>query len=185
MQARERLDADKALLVVIDIQGRLAELMCNAQALQQESRRMIGGARLFELPILWTEQIPEKLGRTPMRLRQALEGYEPIPKRSFSVCGDPEFYQRLSESGRTQVILIGMEAHVCVWQSAVDLLEKGYQVWAVSDAIGSRHATNRELGLDRMCQAGVHMSSVEMALFEMQGEADDGDRFRALVKLLR
>lgn len=185
MQARERLDASQAVLVVIDIQGRLAELMCNAQALQQEARRMIGGAKLFELPILWTEQIPEKLGPTPVRLRQALEGHEPIAKRSFSVWGEPAFREQLAATGRSQVMLIGMEAHVCVWQSAVELLEQDFRVWAIGDAIGSRHPGNRELGLARMQQAGVHLSSVEMALFEMQGAADDSDRFRSMVKLFR
>lgn len=185
MQAPDYLDARQAVLVVIDIQGRLAELMCNADSLQQQARRLIGGAGLFGLPVLWTEQIPEKLGPTSPGIREALEGRTPIAKRSFSAWGELQFRDALRAMGRSQILLIGMEAHVCVWQTAMDLIQQGYGVWAVTDAIGSRAAANRELGLSRMQSAGVALTSVEMALFEMQGSADDSERFRGMVKLLR
>jgi len=185
MQVPAHLDASQAVLVVVDIQGRLAELMCNSSELHREAERLISAARLFELPVLWTEQIPDKLGPTSASIRAALEGQEAIAKTSFSAWREPVFRERLEAMNRRQVMLVGMEAHVCVWQTAVDLLANGFQVWAIADAVGSRHPANRELGLERMRQAGVNLSSVEMALFEMQGCADDSDRFRAMVKLLR
>lgn len=180
-----RLDPDQAALMVIDIQGRLAQLMCNADSLEQEASRMIRGARLFELPVFWMEQLPEKLGPTRETVAQALEGLTPFAKCTFSGWQDPNIRDRLQSSERKQVLLVGIEAHVCVWQTARDLLDAGYDVWAVSDAVGSRQASNRELGLMRMKEAGVQLTSVEMALFEMQKQADDSERFRAMVKLFR
>ena len=180
-----RLDPSQAALMVIDMQGRLAQLMCNAGSLEQEAARMIRGARLFELPVFWMEQIPEKLGPTREVVAQALEGLTPFVKHTFSGWQDPAIRDRLQSSGRKQVLLVGIESHVCVWQTARDLLDAGYEVWAVSDAIGSRQASNRELGLMRMKEAGVQLTSVEMALFEMQKQADDSERFRAMVKLFR
>ncbi|WP_097459843.1 hydrolase [Mangrovitalea sediminis] len=185
MTTQPRLDPNQAALMVIDIQGRLAELMCNADSFEQEAARMIRGARLFELPVFWMEQIPEKLGPTRETVAQALEGLSPIPKTTFSAWENDEARRRLQSSGRKQVLLVGIEAHVCVWQTARDLLDQGYAVWAVSDAISARQSSNRELGLMRMKEAGVQLTSVEMALFEMQKQADTSDRFKAMVNLFR
>ena len=183
-QVAPRLDPNQASLMVVDIQGRLAEQMANADALLTEAERLIRGARLFELPILWAEQIPDKLGPTHHRLKEALAGLEPTPKQCFSVCDNAALLASLEATGRRQVLVAGIECHVCVYQTVRDLLNADYSVFVVADAVGSRKAENRTLALDRMQTEGAHLTSVEMALFEMQRYAE-GDRFRAMIDLIR
>lgn len=184
MSAFNRLDPAKATLVIIDMQGRLAEIMHESESIIDETVRMIHGAGLFELPVFCLEQIPDKLGHTTPRIAEALSGVEVISKHSFSALQEPAFSRRLTESGRNQIILAGMESHVCVYQTGMDLLGAGYEVFALGDCISSRRPDNRELGLLRLEQAGAVRTSVEMALFELQREAG-GDRFRKMIQLIR
>lgn len=184
MNAIKRLDPAKAALVIVDMQGRLAEIMHEAEAISRETARMVHGARLFGLPVLCLEQLPDKLGRTTAVVADALQGLEPIAKHSFSAWQEPVFAQRLKDSGRTQILLAGIESHVCVYQTGLDLLEAGYDVFALIDCISARRQTNRQLGLQQLERAGAMSTSVEMALFELQGEAT-GDRFRKLVQVIR
>lgn len=179
-----RLEPQLASLVVVDIQGRLAEQMADADAFLTEAERLIRGARLFELPILWAEQIPEKLGPTHKRLQDALSGLEPMPKHCFSICDDAPLMASLEATGRRQVLVCGIESHVCVFQTVRDLLAADYSVFVVADAVASRKAENRTLALQRMQAEGAHLTSVEMALFEMQRYAE-GERFRKMIDLVR
>lgn len=184
MSAFNRLDPAQAALVIIDMQGRLAEVVDQSASITSETVRMIHGARLFELPLFWLEQIPDKLGHTTAAIAEALTGTEVISKHSFSAWREPVFAQRLRDCGRNQIILAGMESHVCVYQTGMDLLLAGYQVFTLTDCISARAPTNRQLGLRRLEQAGAVATSVEMALFELQGEAH-GDRFRKMIQLVR
>lgn len=184
MNRFERLDTARAALVIIDMQGRLAEVMHESASIIEETVRMIRGARLFGLPVLCLEQIPEKLGHTNPRIAEALEGAEVISKHTFSAFQQPEFAQRLQSLGRSQLLLAGMESHVCVYQTGMDLLAAGYDVFPLGDCIGSRRQANQQLGLARLEQAGAVLTSVEMALFELQGEAT-GERFRKMIELIR
>ncbi|MDX5298046.1 MAG: hydrolase [Gammaproteobacteria bacterium] len=183
--ALPRLDPAQAALMVIDIQGKLAQSVVDADSLHREAARMIEGARLFDLPVFWLEQLPHKLGTTHPHVAAALHGLTPIAKQCFSAWGEPALRHALEASQRRQILLIGMETHVCVWQTALDLLDNGYRVWTINDAISSRRADNRALGLARLAQAGALPSSVEMALFELQGQADDSPRFRRMIELVR
>lgn len=184
MSAHQRLDPAKAVLVIVDMQGRLADLMHESESVKEETVRMIKGAGLFGLPVLCLEQLPDKLGQTTPIIAEALGGTEVIAKQTFSALKEPKFAKRLQECGRSQVLLAGMESHVCVYQTGMDLLGTGYELFALADCISSRRQANRQLGLSRLEQAGAALTSVEMALFEFQGEAA-GERFRELIQLIR
>jgi len=178
------LEKDKTALVIIDVQGKLAELMHEKEQLWANLQRLVKAARVLGLPILWNEQLPEKLGPTIAPLRELLGGLEPMPKNSFSCCGSQSFVEALQKSGRKQALLAGIETHVCVYQTAADLLARGYQVQVAADAVSSRFPHNKQIGLDRMKDAGAVITSTEMALFEMLGKAE-GPAFSEIVKIVK
>ncbi|TVQ37441.1 MAG: hydrolase [Wenzhouxiangella sp.] len=175
---------NNALLLIVDIQGKLARLMHESEAMIRQQGIMIDACRLLGLPIVWAEQLPDKLGPTVPELSARLDGIEPLPKSSFGCCGDPKLMQAIRDSGRGQVLLIGIEAHVCVWQTAAALLREDYEVHLIADAVSSRSVFNRDIAFQRMSQAGAQISNVEMALFEMMGNAAY-PRFREVSRLLK
>jgi len=177
------LNSTDAVLVVIDIQGKLASLMHERDALYENAARLIKGAKVLGIPIIWTEQNPAGLGPTVPEIAALLEG-EPIPKFAFSCCGEEKFMQALRAAGRRQVLLAGIEGHVCVYQTAVDLLAAGYEVHVVADAVSSRTFANRHLALAKMKDAGAEITSVEMALFEMLRVAE-GEKFRQIIRIVK
>jgi nicotinamidase-related amidase len=178
------LEIGRSVLLVIDVQGRLAEAVSESEALTAAIGRAVRGARALGIPILCTEQIPAKLGATRPEIAGLLEGVERIPKSAFSCCGEPAFERALEASGRSQVLVCGIEAHVCVYQTAMDLRAAGYEVEVLADAVSSRCPENRRIALDRMARAGVGVTSVEMALFELQRVAE-GPAFKALLGIVK
>jgi nicotinamidase-related amidase len=179
------LTIDNTTLLVIDVQGKLAELMYQRETLFANLQRMIKGAKVLELPILVTEQVPEKLGPTRPEIAELLtEVVDPIHKTSFSCCGNATFMQQFKALGRRQVLLTGMETHICVYQTAVDLLGLGYEVQVVTDAVSSRTAENRQTGIRRMKAAGAVLTSTEMALFELLRIAE-GPQFKEIAKIVK
>lgn len=178
------LAIDNTALVVIDVQGKLAEMMVQKETLYANLQRMIEGAKILELPIVVTEQVPDKLGPTRPEIKPLLEGIEPIAKNSFSCCGNDAFMSRLSSVNRQQILITGIETHICVYQTAVDLLEQDYEVQLVADAVSSRTQENRQIGLDRIKEAGASLTSTETALFELLRVAE-GSKFREIAKLVK
>lgn len=178
------LSRNDAVLMVVDIQGKLAQLMHGKEALFENVRRMIRGANVLGVPIVWAEQNPKGLGPTVPEIAEIMTGIEPIPKLSFSCCGEDAIASTLQELGRRQVLLAGIEAHVCVYQTAMDLLGMGYGVHVVADAVSSRAKENREIGLQRMRDEGVKLTSVEMALFELLRVAQ-GDDFKEILRIVK
>jgi nicotinamidase-related amidase len=141
--------------------------------------------QVLQLPIIWNEQIPEKLGPTVPELAELLaESTQPIPKASFSCCGNPPFMDALKAVNRRQVLLAGIESHVCVYQTGLDLLNLGYEVQVVADAVSSRTPENRQLGLEHLKQAGAAVTSTEMALFELLRVAE-GSKFKEIAKIVK
>jgi nicotinamidase-related amidase len=165
------LTTEDAVLVVVDVQGKLAQLMTDKETVFANIQRMIRGAQSLSVPILWAEQLPDKLGPTIPEIACLMLDLEPIAKTSFSCAGNPRFVAALKQLERKQVLVVGMEAHVCVYQTAVDLAEAGYSVEVVEDAIASRIASNRSVGVRKMAARGVGLTSTEMALFELLGDA--------------
>jgi nicotinamidase-related amidase len=178
------LTPEQTVLVIVDVQGKLAQLMFNRDALFDNLRRMAEGARALNLPVLWTEQNPRGMGPTIAELSPLIGGDGAIPKMAFGCCGEPAFMTRLEETGRRQVLLAGIETHVCMFQTAAQLTERGYAVHVAGDAVSSRSEANYRIGLERMRRAGAEITSVESALFEIMGTADH-PAFRDVLKIVR
>jgi nicotinamidase-related amidase len=178
------LGKGNAVLVVVDVQGNLAQMMHQRDILFRNLRILIKGMRLLDVPVIWVEQVPEKLGPTVEEVRGSLEKLKPIPKQSFSCAECPEFLSRLEGLNRKDVILSGIETHVCIYQTAADLIARGFEVHVVADAVSSRTESNKRIGLDRILSDGGHATSTEMLLFELQRNAG-GAVFRKLIKLVK
>jgi len=178
-----RLDAASAVLVVVDVQGRLARLVEGSEVVIDAVGRLVRGAGVLGVPVLATEQNPEGLGPTVEEVAPLLPS-PPIPKRAFSCWGEPAFREALEATGRRDVLLAGIEAHVCVYQTAVDLREAGWRVHVAADAVSSRTAANRQVGLEKMCSAGAEVTSVETALFEMLRVAE-GPAFKEVLRIVK
>ncbi len=178
------LEEKDCCLVVVDVQGKLAGLMHDKETLFKNIRILIQAAKILDIPIFWCQQVPAALGPTVAEIAELLAGVEPINKSSFSCCGCEEFNSKLEESGRGQVLICGIEAHVCVYQTAVDLIEKDFEVDVIADAVSSRAAANRDIGLDRIAAEGAKISSTEMALFEILKSADH-PQFKQVAKLVK
>lgn len=179
------LKSEQTALVLIDMQKSLWQAMPEKERLLDNARRLVEGCKALGVPVLWTEQLPEKLGPTLVTLGEALGGYAtPVVKSSFSCCGAEEFMRQLQAAGRRQLLLCGIEAHVCVHQTALDLLAAGHEVHLAADAIASRTETNRATALARLQQAGALPTCVEMALFEMLRDARH-PKFREILKLVK
>lgn len=179
-----RLTPEQAVLVLIDVQGKLASLMHGREALFDNLPRLIRGVRALGLPVLWLEQYPQGLGPTIPEVAGLLSDLRPIAKRCFSAWGSAPFRQQLLATGRRQVLLAGIEAHVCVYQTALDLRDAGFEVWVVTDATASRTAANHRLGLERLREAGAHWTGVEMALFELLRTAE-APAFKEIARLVK
>lgn len=179
------LTTHNTMLIVIDVQGKLAESMHNKDQLLDNLSKLIQGIRVLSLPIIVTEQYPKGLGPTLPAIASLLpEDTQPISKMHFSCCGDEHFMHVLNVLNRNQLVVAGIEAHVCVYQTAVDLRARGYEVEIVADAISSRTASNKEIGLTKMRERGVSITSVEMVLFELMRVAG-GDAFRAIQNIIK
>ena len=184
-----RLDRTTALLAVIDVQEKFASVIHRFEDVQRNIDRLIRGCHLLGVPAAVTEQYTKGLGETVPPLREALaDTYageaRPMEKMCFSSHGCAEFADQLGKAGKKQILLAGIEAHVCVWQTCVALLEDGYQVFVVADAVSSRTPENRDIALRRMEQEGAKLTTTEMALFEMTVKAGT-EEFKAISKLVR
>lgn len=175
---------DKAVIVVIDIQERLLPAMKNQTEIARKAAMLIRGARILGTPILVTEQYPKGLGRTVPEIKEALGEIQPIEKTSFSVLGEPDFLEAFKELNRQDVIICGIESHVCVEQSALGFLNQGCRVYIMEDAVGSRSDGDKEVARHRMAEAGCIGSTVEAALFEMVGDAKDPS-FKEISNLIK
>lgn len=179
-----RLKKKNAVLVVIDVQGKLAELAHDAENVSANISRLIEGADALDVTVIWTEQLPDKMGPTIKPIRDLLKGFKSIAKSTFSCCGDSSFMSALKGTRRKQVILVGIESHVCVSQTAIDLIEKGYEVFVVTDAVSSRTVENRQAGITRMNQEGAYLCSTEMVLFELLGDASHS-QLKTILRLVK
>lgn len=178
------LTTENSVLALVDVQGKLAQLMHNKEALFRNLQILVKGCQALGVPVLWLEQYPAGLGPTIPELAALLAGQKAMAKMSFSGCGCAEFMQGLQATGRRQVIVAGIETHVCVYQTALDLLGAGYQVEVPADAVSSRAAENRQIGLDRIRAAGGGITCVETILFELLRTAES-PKFREVAKLLK
>jgi hypothetical protein len=178
-------EIDKSIMLLIDVQGQLAQLMYGKDKLFNSLGIMIQGMKTLGIPIIWMEQIPKNLGATTEAVSKYMTNEKPIEKFSFSCCNEPDFIDKFNEAGRTQVLLTGIETHICVFQTGYDLIKKhGCDVQVVSDCVSSRTRENKDIGIQRIVQAGGQVSSVEMIFFELL-KAAKGDAFKKIIKLIK
>jgi isochorismate hydrolase len=186
MNRLSRIQREEAVLVVVDVQDVLMKQMSQgvAEKVIRNIRTLLAFAKKMAFPILITEQYPKGLGPTVSDIKMELGSTLPIEKVSFSCCGVETFNEKLSQTGRKQVILSGIETHVCVLQTADDLMQTGHEVHAVADAICSRRKLDWETGLRWMEKKGAMISTTEIIAFQLMKEAGT-EEFRALSKWLK
>lgn len=174
----------RAQLLVVDVQERLMPHIDGAEAVIAQTVRMIRAAREVRLPVTLSEQNARSLGGTVAQIAEAAGDAPRIAKMHFSVCGSKEARTRLSALMRPQVLLCGVEAHVCVQQTALDLLGDQMEPIVLADAVSSRRPLDREVALARMRAAGVVVTTVESVIFELL-ERCDTDLFRRVLPLVK
>ncbi|MEX3745073.1 MULTISPECIES: isochorismatase family protein [Lysinibacillus] len=174
---------EEACLVVVDVQGKLATIVDESEAVIDNVSKLVQAMKALEVPILWLEQNPSRLGGTALNIAQHLQG-QAIAKMAFSACQEQEFVDALKASGRTQFIVTGIETHICVYQTARQLKEQGLEVEVVVDAVSSRTKANKELGLEKMKALGILPTSTEMILYELLQRADH-PHFKTVLQLVK
>lgn len=179
-----RLRRPHAGLVVVDLQERLLGAMFEKERLVLNVSRLLQGAGAIGLPVISTEQYPQGLGSTVPEIASVLGSARPLQKTAFSACGAAGFCEAIESHRISQVILCGIETHVCVSQTCLDLLEKGLSAFVVADAVSSRTSENMRCGLDRMRGAGAVIVSTEMVLFELLEKAGT-EEFKKVLALVK
>jgi nicotinamidase-related amidase len=178
------LDRQRAGLIVIDIQKKILEVMADSKSVKENAVKLIRGFFAMELPVLVTEQYPEGLGSSIDEIKSLFKEPDVLQKLTFSCCGVKGFATTLRKKKLDQIVLCGIETHVCVWQTAMDLLNDGFSVYVAADGVSSRKISDYETALRRMSAAGIHVTSTEMALFELLKSVED-PAFKTVHKLIK
>jgi nicotinamidase-related amidase len=173
-----------ATFLLIDVQEKLWQAMPDRERLAERIGRALDGALALGVPVVWLEQVPQKIGPTLPALAARLPGQQPIVKTGFSGLAAPACRERLDARPAHRVVLAGIEAHVCVWQTARDLLAAGRSVTVLADATASRHVQDAEIAWAAMRAAGALVASTEMWLFDELGSADH-PAFRDILRLVK
>lgn len=171
MHHPDLLRRDDLLSVIVDIQTKLLNVMYEKDRLVLSCRKLIQAMKILGIPMLMTEQYPKGMGPTDPKILEVLGGVEVIEKLSFSCCGVEDFNRKMESFGKKQIVVIGIEAHVCVLQTVHHLLKRGYFVYVPYDAVSSRKEADYKNALDRMRQAKAVIGSVESAVFELLEKA--------------
>ncbi len=178
------LTQENSALLLIDVQEKLIRAMYEKEILQDNVVRLVKGAQILGIPILWSEQNPKGLGETVPEVKDLLTDFKPVAKFSFSCCGELDFVRQLEASGKKTALVCGMESHVCVYQTVADLLKSGYEVEVVADAVSSRTLENKQIGLEKSRLMGAQITSVETALFELMRTAGH-QKFKEIQKIVK
>ncbi len=180
-----RLDRNQCLCVAIDLQSSILAHMDESERVLHQSSVLLKGMRILGIPIMVTEQCPKGLGPTAKEIQDILgERQRYLPKRAFGVLDDDQFAHLLHETGKHTLVLLGIEAHICLLQSVVDLQEKGYQCVVVADAISSRGKKDAEVALLRMQKEGAILTTTESVLFELL-KTSTIPEFKEISKLIK
>ncbi len=179
-----RLLSGKSALAVVDMQQQLLPAMFEQARVTQNVLRLIRGAAIMHMPIIASEQYPKGLGTVVPEVAGAIPGFRPIEKMQFSAAAGSTFMKALRSKDVQSVLICGIEAHICVTQTCLDLIENGVQVFIAHDATSSRTAENWHISAERMRQAGAVIVSTEMALFELIHSADSPD-FKKILDLVK
>lgn len=180
-----KVGSNQSQLLIIDVQTKLAGVMAPdaMQAVIKNCSIVAQVAKLLEVSVIVTEQYPDRLGHTEQEIMQQLEAIKPITKTAFSASSEPKFNARLQRD-KSQILITGLEAHICVLQTALDLMAQGKQVFVIEDAVISRNVDNKANALSRLAQAGCVITNTESVVFEWLGNANH-DHFKAVSKLIK
>ena len=178
------LDEKQAILIVIDVQGNLARVVNESEKRISNIIRLIKGMQALEIPILLTAQAPQKIGSTIPEVAALFTGVTEIPRISFSMMRSPEVVDALKQSGRTQVVLCGFETHICLYQTSLDLLREGFEVYLGVDVTSSRTEENKVTALTELSAQGVHLVNTEMIFFSLLKNADH-PAFKTIASLVK
>lgn len=179
-----RINKESCTGLVIDIQEKLFPHMEQRDELLRKCLILIEGMKVLGVPVIATEQYPKGLGSTIEPVIQALENFKPIEKIAFSCNDEPEFRETLDRMGRNRVIICGIEAHVCVLQTVIDLVESGNIPVVVADCISSRNQEDKRWAIERMLSEGAIITTCESILFELTRVAGTGE-FKAISRLIK
>ena len=179
-----RILKEDAAAVIIDLQERLFPHIAGREGLEHNLDILIRGLRALEIPLLVTQQYTRGLGETTVSMRKILQPFDPVEKISFSCSDEPRFTAALERFGKKKIIVAGIEAHVCVQQTAVDLLAEGYTVILVENCISSRHLDDKRIAVKRMHSEGALPATYESILFELCRFAGT-DTFKTISKLVK
>lgn len=178
------LQLDDTVLVIIDLQGKLWNVMDEKEALLENAIKLIKGLRILEVPIILTEQNPKGLGPTLDEITRIVPETRPVPKFSFNCCLNDEFMRDLTGLKRKQILICGIEAHICVYQTSLELLKQGYEVQVVADSVSSRIIRNRDIALSRLQSEGAKLTVTEMAQYELM-QTSENPKFKELLKVIK
>ncbi|MEO5335636.1 MAG: hydrolase [Magnetospirillum sp. WYHS-4] len=178
------IKADRSCLLVVDIQDRLLPAMAAPERVIANATLLLKAAARLVIPVLASEQYPKGLGHTEVSVAALLPKGAVVEKMHFSCVGDDGFCLRFGELGRSQAVVVGMETHVCVLQTVLDLLGRGTEVFVVADAVSSRTEESRQMALERMRQAGARIVTAEMVAFEWLARAGTPE-FKDISKLVK
>lgn len=182
--AARLLERDDALLVVIDMQARLVPVIADAPAVVRACRRAVRACDVLTVPAIFTEQYPHGLGPTVPEVAALLGERRAIAKTTFGCFNCDPFVDAVAQSGRHSLLLCGIEAHICVFQTSVQALGRGFEVYLLEDAIGARTDEARRVGLTRLHAAGAVPSHTEMAIYELLGAARSAE-FRSVLTVIK
>lgn len=180
----EILRRNETALLIIDIQDRIFRVMLNPEILIQNTIKLIEGFKILDIPIFVTEQYPNGLGETEFRIKESLKEIIPIHKLSFSCSGAGELFGTFKKRNIKQVTLAGIESHVCIQQTALDLIANGFQVSLAADACSSRKESDYSISLERMRSAGVIVTTTEAILFELLNVCGT-EEFKKISKIVK
>jgi nicotinamidase-related amidase len=178
------LIAENTALLVIDVQEKLFPVMFEKEALLSNLQKIIRGAGILDIPIIITEQNPAGMGGTLRELLDLTQNAGRVTKFNFSCCDEAGFKEKLNVLGRRQILICGIESHICVYQTSIDLQSNGYEVHLLGDCVSSRTAQNKELAVRRMVSEKIKLTGVEMALFELL-RSSNSSQFKAISSLVK
>ncbi len=178
------LNSEHTGLVIVDVQTKLMTVMRRREKIIDNIIKLLYLSRLFNLPVILTEQYPRMLGSTVSEIKESLPSYDPIQKMVFNCCQVEYFIDRLEAAGLTTVLLLGVETHICVFQTCISLLERGLKVHVPVDAVDSRTEGNWRVGLDLMKDAGAVITSTETIIFQILKRAGTKE-FKEMLKIIK
>jgi len=178
------IDKNNCALVLIDIQERLTPHIYDNNEIVQNITTLIKGANILGIPIVLNEQYKKGLGETIPEIKESLTTYRPLDKTTFSCCDNQESMKETEALQKEYLIVVGVEAHICVLQSVIGFKERGYKTFVAVDCIGSRKVLDKEIALQRMMQEGIRLTTYESILFEIVKSAKD-DSFKEISRLIK